>query len=422
MRLLLICLLFPFTLFGQNWRGAITESIRGAGKNLQSISDKISDNKGASIEQVGIADSGGYVLLTVRVRIVEGVDIPGLTYRPLFSFASGPVVGPRLRKVALPPMPPLIVELDTIPPLPTSAVLQFITQTVPFVAKNRLRLPPAPDLVLQQDPLDLYPVLAFAATPAPPGQLESVPLPPMPDLVLEQVPLRLIPVAEMAISMELQKVMGSVALPPMPEVVYFPDPVSLLPHLNFATVHQFQVVLDTVVVPVFEEKRTPVAEMHLSDEGYTLLEKLEGFSPELYALGDGGFTIGFGFFVPYSESRKWSKGVTWEDAERLIREKVPAYEDQVKKYINVDLTQAEFDALTMMAYNLGGFSKATSIVNDINGDEGFDKLQRDWMRFVHSKAPGVTKGLMNRRRDEMKVRGEWDYQPERKIQIYKNRR
>ncbi len=166
----------------------------------------------------------------------------------------------------------------------------------------------------------------------------------------------------------------------------------------------------------------PVEEMHLSDEGYSLLEKLEGFSPELYTLGDGGFTIGFGFFVPYSEGNKWAKGITWEDAERLIREKVPAYEDQVKKYINVPLTQVEFDALTMMAYNLGGFSKATSIINDINGDAGFEKLQRDWMRFVHSKAPGVMKGLVNRRKDEMKVRSEWDYQPEREIQVFKNRK
>lgn len=389
---------------------------------MQSISDKISDNKGAAIEQVGIADSGGYLLLTVRVRIVEGVDIPSVAYRPLFPFAAAPVVGPRLSKVSVPPPPPLIVEMDTIPPLPTSTVSLLKILTVPFVAKIRLPLPPAPNLVLQQDPLDLYPTIVFTTALPPPGQLGAVPLPPMPDLVLEQVPLRPIPVGEFTISMESQKVMRSVPLPPMPEVVYFPDPVSLLPHLNFATVHLPQVFMDTVVVPVFEEKRTPVEEMHLSDEGYTLLEKLEGFSPELYALGDGGFTIGFGFFVPYSESRKWSKGVTWEDAERLIREKVPAYEDQVKKYINVELTQAEFDALTMMAYNLGGFSKATSIVNDINGDEGFDKLQRDWMRFVHSKAPGVTKGLMNRRRDEMKVRGEWDYQPERKIQIYKNRR
>ena len=97
---------------------------------------------------------------------------------------------------------------------------------------------------------------------------------------------------------------------------------------------------------------------------------------------------------------------------------MPDYEDQVKEYINIPLTQNEFDALTMMAYNLGGFSKATSIVNDVNTQD-FEKLQRDWMKFIHSKAPGVTRGLVNRRKDELGVRIDDSYQPERKIQILK---
>ena len=180
--------------------------------------------------------------------------------------------------------------------------------------------------------------------------------------------------------------------------------------------------MDTVVVPDLEEKKYPVAGMHFSDEGYSLLEKLEGFSPELYSLKDGGYTIGFGFFVPYSEGTKWEKGVTWEEAEKIIRQKMPQYEDQVKKFINVPLTQNQFDALIMLAYNLGGFSKATSIVNDINSQADFDQLRNDWNRFVHSKAPGVTKGLINRRRDEIGVRNDADYQPKRKVNIFKTRK
>ena len=152
-----------------------------------------------------------------------------------------------------------------------------------------------------------------------------------------------------------------------------------------------------------------------------MLEKLEGFSPELYTMNDGGFTIGFGFFVAYGEGAKWRNGVSWDEAQRMIHQKVPTYEDQVKQYINVTLTQREFDALTMLAYNLGGFSKATSIVNDVNNQD-FDLLQTDWKKFVHSKAPGVTKGLMNRRKDELEVRNVSNYQPERKIQILTNKK
>jgi lysozyme len=180
--------------------------------------------------------------------------------------------------------------------------------------------------------------------------------------------------------------------------------------------------MDTIIIRIVDDRKMPVGELHLSPEGYSLLEKLEGFSPELYSLNDGGFTIGFGFFVPYAAGNKWENGVTIEEADSIIRLKVPAYEDQVKRYINVQVTQTEFDALTMLAYNLGGFSKATSIVNDINNLEETEKLQADWNRFVHSKAPGVTKGLMKRRKDEMGVKKYADYQPERKLQILKIRK
>ena len=149
---------------------------------------------------------------------------------------------------------------------------------------------------------------------------------------------------------------------------------------------------------------------------------MEGFSPELYSLNDGGYTIGFGFFIPYTDGNKWNKGVTWEEAEKLMQQKMPAYEAQVKQYVNVHLTQNEFDALTMLAYNLGGFSKATSIINDINNQADFEQIEADWKRFVHSKAPGVTKGLMNRRKDEIDVNKVANYHPEKKIQILKNRK
>lgn len=214
----------------------------------------------------------------------------------------------------------------------------------------------------------------------------------------------------------------AVVVPNFPFEPEEPEPLPIRGNIPISIKAPQRVHPAAVAVPVFEEKKMEVSEMHLSDEGYALLEKMEGFSPELYSLKDGGFTIGFGFFVPYGEAGKWSKGVTVEDAERIIREKMPAYEDQVKQYINVPLTQTEFDALTMLAYNLGGFAKATSIVNDINSGGDFGMLQRDWMRFVHSKAPNVAKGLMNRRKDELRVRNEMYYQPERKLLIYNNKR
>jgi len=286
----------------------------------------------------------------------------------------------------IPPLP--FVQPDTIAALPPLAVVTINTEDI-SVSKADIaaNIPPLP--FVQPDSIALLTPLAVVA------------------LNTENIPLYKVDIIE--------------TIPPLPFVQ--PDSIPLLTPLAEVALNTENVPLykEEVVVPIpkIEEKRMPVAEMHLSPDGYSLLQKLEGFSPELYSLNDGGFTIGFGFFVSYSEGAKWKKGITWEEAEQMIRQKMPAYEDQVKEYINIPLTQNEFDALTMLAYNLGGFSKATSIINDINNQVGFDKIQSDWKRFVHSKAPGVTKGLMNRRRDELEVRSISEYQPDRKIQILK---
>jgi lysozyme len=382
MRLLLLFILFPFSLFAQNWRGAIVDSLKGAGSDLKSVSRAINNNKGATVLHIGLADSAGYVLLTVRVHIDEGVTIPRLS--PAVAIRTGHIAPLRLPLMLVPPQPPIIIDEDTISPLPPLNVVTFKISLVKAIPIARLSVPPMPDFIEEPQPMLPLAVLIFNI-----GDLRAAP-------------------------------MDTLAVPPMPDFIEEPQPVLLTPPVRFAVAIPPPRKLDTVFVPDLVEKRMPVEEMHLSNDGYSLLEKLEGFSPELYTLGDGGFTIGFGFFVPYSDRDKWDSGLTFEEAEILMREKVPQYEDQVKKYINVPLTQAEFDALTMMAYNLGGFSKATCIVNDINGGATFDKLQHDWMRFVHSKAPNVMKGLMNRRRDEVRVRSEWEYQNERKILIYKN--
>ncbi len=387
MRLLLLFILFPFLVLGQGQRKAVVDSMKATDGDLHRIADIINATKGSRVEQMKVADSGGYVTLTVRVRVDEVMPVQPLTSRPFADMRAGPPLAARMRPLSVPAFHP-VLDMDSIALLSIRKVTRFrMPEPVP-AGVDVVVVPPMPPLVVYFDTASaVHPIGASRfRTRVAPLSVEATVVPPFPDMMPEPEPLALIPVA-------------------MYDIAKVP-----------------RVVIHLARVPDIEQKRMPVAEMHLSEEGYSLLEKMEGFSPDLYTLQDGGFTIGFGFFVPFAEGAKWKKGLSWEDAERMIREKVPAYEDQVKKYINVPLTQAEFDALTMMAYNLGGFSKATSIVNDINTDAGYNQLQRDWMRFVHSKAPNVAKGLLVRRKDELKVKDELDYQPERKIQIFKNRK
>ena len=383
-RLLLLFILSPVILFGQMRRKAIVDSIKTEATNLQSVSTLIGNNPGSRVEHINVSDSGEYVTIVVRIHVPQAIAITVLLPLPVVKIEIGDIVADMVSTVTVPPLPPLVAEPDTIIALSPVAVFKFNTGGIPVVKVYPVTVPPLPDAEMAE----ILPLLAVTLI-----RIE--------DIVVGKTNLATVPTLPY---IELETI----------------EDLPLFAVVKFAIEDRPAGKMDTVAVPGFEENKMPVTEMHLSAEGYSLLEKLEGFSPRLYSLKDGGLTIGFGFFVPYGEGNKWRNGVTWEEAERMIRQKVPAYEDQVKQYINVPLTQNEFDALTMLAYNLGGFSKATSIVNDVNRQADFDKLQSDWKRFVHSKAHGVMKGLMNRRKDELEVRNESNYQPEREIQIFKN--
>jgi GH24 family phage-related lysozyme (muramidase) len=340
---------------------------------------------------------------------------------PWVKIKTGAIIAGGMKTLTVPSLPPVIREPDTILALLPIAVFKLNTD-ISVVTMNTVMVPSLPDVIRDPEALPFLAAVKFAIEAIPARKIDAVTLPLLPDVVRDPKALPVLATVKLTIAVIPARKMDTATAPPLPDVVRGTEDLPLLAAVKFAIKDIPAGKMDTLAVPGFETEEIPVSEMHLSAEGYSLLEKLEGFSPQLYSLKDGGFTIGFGFFLPYADGAKWDKGVTWAEAEVMIRQKMPTYENQVKKYINVPLTQNEFDALTMLAYNLGGFSKATSIVNDVNNQASFDKLQSDWNRFVHSKAPGVTKGLMNRRKDEMRVRGEEDYQPERKIQVLKIRK
>ncbi len=461
-RLLLLLIFFPVILFGQTRRKEIVDSIKAAAANLQNVSGLLTNNPGTRVTNIQVSDSGDYVNIVVRVHVIEPSFIKPISLLPAVNSKTGEIVAYSPVTATVPPVPPIVgtenmaapsrlavFKIDSwgipdgkkdtaaVPPLPPIvgmensatpsplAVFKIDSWGIPDVKKETIMVQPFPDVIpVMSEALPLPVVKLFKIDDIVVARLDAVTLAPLLDLLpglLEALPLP---------TVTLFKVDGIVVarldtltVPPMPDFrLELIDDLPLLAVVELAIENRSTQKLDTLAIPVLEDRKMPVAGMHLSDEGYSLLEKLEGFSPELYSLRDGGFTIGFGFFIPHAEIGRWEKGVTWEEAERIIRQKVPAYEDQVKRYINVPLTQNAFDALTMLAYNLGGFSKATCIVNDINEQADYDKILSDWKRFVHSKAPNVTKGLMNRRKDELDVRNVSEYQPERKIQILKIRK
>ncbi len=92
--------------------------------------------------------------------------------------------------------------------------------------------------------------------------------------------------------------------------------------------------------------------MKTSEAGIELIKSFEGFSPEVVP-DVGQWAIGYGTICgPYD----YPHGITEEEAEAKMVEALSAHEASVNNYIDrygITLTQAQFDVLASMTYNLG---------------------------------------------------------------------
>ncbi len=92
--------------------------------------------------------------------------------------------------------------------------------------------------------------------------------------------------------------------------------------------------------------------MRTSEAGITFIKEFEDFTAE--AIADvGQWVIGYGCRCDPDD---YPEGITEAEADRLMRESLSPMEDSLNAYITncgVTLTQAQFDALSSMTYNMG---------------------------------------------------------------------
>lgn len=143
--------------------------------------------------------------------------------------------------------------------------------------------------------------------------------------------------------------------------------------------------------------------MQASESAKRLLKNWEGFRGQVYPDILGKSTIGYGHLVGISELKKFSKGITREEADRLFEVDLQRYVAAVNKFVNVKLRQNQFDALVSFVYNVGvgNFSRSTLLkaLNSGKFSEVPTQLNR-WCRGDHGE---IIKGLQNRRAAEIKL-------------------
>jgi len=135
--------------------------------------------------------------------------------------------------------------------------------------------------------------------------------------------------------------------------------------------------------------------MKISEEGIELLKKFEGCKLEAYQDSVGVWTIGYG------HTKGVYKGMTisQDDAEEMLEEEMEEYEGYIEEYVEVPLSQNEFDALVCWVYNLGPTNLRNSTLLMVLNQSKFDEVPEQIKRW--NKAGGeILKGLVRRREAE----------------------
>lgn len=115
-----------------------------------------------------------------------------------------------------------------------------------------------------------------------------------------------------------------------------------------------------------------------------------------------GATIGYGHLVKPGED--FSNGITERQAIALLRSDIATAERAVQDNITAQMSQAQYDALVSLAYNIGasGFKNST-VVKYINNPDFhssvYSDLESAWKAWNRSQGK-VSNGLINRRQNE----------------------
>ena len=161
--------------------------------------------------------------------------------------------------------------------------------------------------------------------------------------------------------------------------------------------------------------------MHISNHGIETLKQIEGMvirnrKHVIYDDKTGepvprcaplrrGATIGYGHLIKSGES--FTNGISEDAATELLRTDVAWAENIVREKITVPLTQNQFDALVIFAFNIGEKNFACStVVKHINNPNftstQYPTLDAAW-RAWNKSGGRVVRGLVRRREIELKL-------------------
>ena len=146
--------------------------------------------------------------------------------------------------------------------------------------------------------------------------------------------------------------------------------------------------------------------MKTSNEGVRRIHASEGFRATAYCCPAGVPTIGFGTTKGVTFEDVGVRTITMAEATRLAELDLTVFEDAVNRLCKVIPTQAQFDAMCSLTYNIGigAFTNSTVLRAHNRGD--FMAAGRAFALFDKARVKGklqVMKGLTRRRAEESAI-------------------
>jgi lysozyme len=141
----------------------------------------------------------------------------------------------------------------------------------------------------------------------------------------------------------------------------------------------------------------------MSAAGLATVKEFEGLRLKAYKCPAAVWTVGYGHTSAAGAPNVTPDLViTKEDAEEILARDMEQYEDGVRKYVKVGLTQGQFDALVDFAYNAGvGALAKSTLLKKVNAGK-FDEVPAEFMKWTKGGGKELP-GLVRRRRAEVKL-------------------
>lgn len=130
--------------------------------------------------------------------------------------------------------------------------------------------------------------------------------------------------------------------------------------------------------------------MRIDEHGLALIKAFEGLKLNAYRCAAGVWTIGYGHTLGVNPGDT----LTEQAADLFLRQDAAVAEASVNRYVNVPLTQNQFNALVSFVFNLGsGNFRNSTLLKKLNaGDyQGAGEELLRWVRAGDTTLPGLVR-------------------------------